>query len=234
MKNWRTLLACLLLVSALYSCKHDPYLATIGTGGVGDTTTVGSGANGAVCFETDILPLLSSGCARSGCHDAATHEEGYILDSYNNIMKKGVKAGNASGSKIFEVLLKSGSDRMPPPPNAGFTTAQISLVAKWINEGAKNTTGCNTTKCDTATVTYSKSVAPIINTACLGCHSNALASGGYNFSTHAGVKAAVTNGRLMGSINYLTGFSGMPQGYKLNSCQLATIKKWVDAGALNN
>lgn len=116
-------------------------------------------------------------------------------------MRKGVKAGNAGGSKIFQVLLKSGGDRMPPPPNAGFTTAQISLVAKWINEGAKNTTGCNVTKCDTTTVTYSQSVAPIINTACLGCHSNALASGGYNFSTHAGLKAAVTNGRLMGSIN---------------------------------
>lgn len=143
MKIWNITMACLLMATGLISCEHDPYLATIGGGGSTDTTTVGSGVNGAVCFETDILPLLSSSCARSGCHDATSRAEGYILDSYNNIVKKGVIAGNAAGSKIFKVLVKTGSERMPPPPNAALTTAQISLIAKWINEGAKNTTGCN-------------------------------------------------------------------------------------------
>lgn len=215
---------------ALMGCTHDPYLSTVDPG----TDSTGTGTNGSVCFETDILPLFASGCARSGCHDAATQSDGYVLNSYNNIVKKGIKAGNASGSKIYEVLLQSGSDRMPPPPNAAFTTAQINLIAKWINEGAKNTTGCNTTTCDSSKVTFSATVVPIINNNCIGCHSNTLASGGYNFSSYAGVKAAVTNNRLIGSISYQAGFSAMPQGSKLSDCQVALIKKWVTAGAPNN
>lgn len=221
------------VVFALISCKHEPFLPNQGgSGNPADTT--GTGVHGAVCFESDILPMIASGCASTGCHDAATHTEGYVLDSYNNIVKKGIVAGKASSSKLYQVMFASGSDRMPPPPNAAFTTAQKEIFAKWINEGAKNTTNCNVAKCDTAIVTYSKSIAPIMTNNCVGCHSASLANGGYDFSGYNGVKQSVTFGRLLGSINYQPGFSGMPQGYHLDACQLATIAKWVKAGALNN
>lgn len=223
-------------VFALAACQHEPFLTDQnGSGNPTDTSgTGGTGVNGAICFESDILPMIASGCAKSGCHDAITHEEGYVLDSYNNIMKKGIVPGRASSSKLYQVLSASGSDRMPPPPNAAFTTAQKNLFAKWINEGAKNTTNCNVAACDTTTVTYSKSIAPIMTNNCVGCHSSSLANGGYNLSNYTGVKSAVTLGRLLGSINYQPGFSGMPQGYHLNACQKATIAKWVKEGALNN
>jgi hypothetical protein len=68
----------------------------------------------------------------------------------------------------------------------------------------------------------------------VGCHNSSLANGGYNFTTYADLKTAAGNGRLLGSINYLPGFSGMPQGSRLSTCQVATIRKWVQSGALNN
>jgi hypothetical protein len=222
-----------LFVGVLVSCQHEPFSTNTGTPG-GTPPNNGTGPAGTVCFESDILPIFNSSCAKSGCHDATTRADGYVLDSYNNIIKKGIVAGNATKSKIYEVLFKSGFDRMPQPPNPALTAAQSALIAQWINEGAKNTTNCNSAVCDTANVTYQKSVWPIVQISCLGCHSNSLANGGYNFSNYAGLKSAVDKGRLLGSINYQPGFSGMPQGFNLNACQLATIKKWVHAGALNN
>lgn len=226
----RTALVSLASMLLLMACKHEPFVDPNGGTTGGGTTPPAA----AVCFETDVLPLFIASCARAGCHDATTRAEGYVLDSYANIVKKGLKAGSASASKLFTVLNASGTDRMPPPPNAALTADQKKLIENWINEGAKNTTNCATATCDTSNVTFSKSVLPIINNACLGCHNNSLASGGYNFSTYTGVKASVTAGRLMGSINYTPGFSGMPQGAKLSACHINTIRKWVDAGALNN
>lgn len=222
-----------LFVGVLVSCQHEPFSTSTGTPG-GTPPNNGTGPAGTVCFESDILPIFNSSCAKSGCHNASSAKDGYVLDSYNNIVKKGIVPGVASKSKIYEVLFESGSDKMPQPPNPALTAAQTELIFQWINEGAKNTTNCNTAVCDTVNVTYQKSVWPIVQTNCLGCHNNSLANGGYNFSNYDGLKSAVNKGRLLGSINYQTGFVGMPQGSRLNPCQVATIRKWVQAGALNN
>ena len=66
-----------------------------------------------ICFENDILPVFQSYCAKSGCHDATTASDGYVLDSYANIISKEVEPGNAAGSKIYRVLTEDGDDRMP-------------------------------------------------------------------------------------------------------------------------
>ena len=38
------------------------------------------------CFTRDILPVIISHCATTGCHDAITHKEGYNYTTYANIM----------------------------------------------------------------------------------------------------------------------------------------------------
>ncbi len=117
MKFQSQVLLLFAVVFAFISCEHEPFLTDQGgSGNPTDTTQPGgTGVNGTICFESDILPMISSGCAKAGCHDAITHEEGYVLNSYNNIMKKGIVAGKASSSKLYQVLFASGSDRMPPP-----------------------------------------------------------------------------------------------------------------------
>jgi hypothetical protein len=90
--------------------------------------------------------------------------------------------------------------------------------------------------CDTATVTYSASVAPILSASCVnGCHSGASPSGGISLITYADVKTQVNNGKLWGAVSHAAGYSPMPKNSsKLSSCSLAKIKKWIDAGAPNN
>jgi hypothetical protein len=207
----------------LYSCTHDPF--------VPDPNNP-TGAK--LCFETTVLPLFTSNCALAGCHSATSANDGYVLDSYANIIKKGIKPGSAAQSKIYEMLFKSGSDRMPPAPHPGLTAAQKSTIGQWINEGALHTQNCAANTCDTSAVSYSKSVAPILLANCVGCHNSVLAGAGYNLSGYAGVKEVVNFGRLLGTINYQPGFVGMPQGGRLTPCEIAIITKWVKAGAPNN
>lgn len=91
------------------------------------------------------------------------------------------------------------------------------------------------TACDTAVVTYSGSVVPVLLSNCISCHSGSAPSGGISLATYAAVKTQVDNGKLWGSVSHTSGFSPMPKNAsKLNTCSLAKIKKWIDAGAPNN
>ena len=95
------------------------------------------------------------------------------------------------------------------------------------------------TTCDTLNVTYSKSVQPIIQTWCLGCHSNQQVSegagGGNHLEGYANLRVFALNGRLVGAVEHLPGYSPMPKyGNKLNDCDVSTIRIWVQKGALNN
>jgi hypothetical protein len=90
--------------------------------------------------------------------------------------------------------------------------------------------------CDTTNVTFSGTVNNLLTSyGCLGCHSGSAPSGGFVLSSHAAVKAKVTDGRLVGAINHHPGFSPMPQGgAKMNQCDIDKIEAWVTAGAPNN
>ncbi len=221
------LILCSLII---YSCKHDIPLNTYEAPITGGTQTCSTDT---VYFQNKILPLLNSGCAMSGCHDAITHKEGVNLTSYSKIMSTGgVRPGYPANSKLYTVLSKSGSDRMPPPPAAAFTTAEKALINKWILQGAFNNS-CN--DCDTTMFTYSGAVAPVMNTYCKGCHNPSSLGGGIDVSTYAAVKSITLNGKLMGSIKHSAGYIAMPQGStKLSDCRIEQIQKWITAGTLNN
>jgi cytochrome c5 len=218
-----------MLCSALLvfdSCIHDPFVDPV------DPPVIsGCVYNGEICFESSVLPIFVSSCARSGCHDALTHEEGYILNSYSNILREGITPGSATSSKLYEVLFESGEDQMPP--DGSLTQAQKDSIKLWINQGAKNTTNCNCS-CDDTQFTYAAIIQPLINTFCVGCHKPGSLSGNIDLSTHANVKLQANNGNLLGSITHTLGYTPMPPGGKLEDCQISQIQKWIDAGALNN
>lgn len=210
------------------ACKHEPLPA------IPVTPDPVTGGTNEVCFQSDILPLFQSNCAKSGCHDAASHQGEYVFDSYANIIRKDIRPGDATGSKVYKVLFENGNDRMPPPPNADLTAQQKALIGRWINEGAKNTVSCGFS-CDSTQFKYGANVSVILSTYCLGCHSGGSPSAGINLSTYAGVNQVAVSGRLVGAVTHAPGYAAMPNGgNKLSDCQIAQIKKWVAAGALNN
>ena len=89
---------------------------------------------------------------------------------------------------------------------------------------------------DAANIRYSTTINTILTSyGCAGCHGNIAPSDGITLTTHAGIKAVATDGRLLGAINHAPGFAPMPQGAaKMNACDIKKVKAWIDAGAPNN
>jgi uncharacterized membrane protein len=217
-------------IAMAWGCKHE----ILPDPGTGTPVTPGTPGSTEICFESEVLPIFQSNCAKAGCHDATTHKEGLVLNNYSNIMRNGIVPGNATASTLYKVLYASGESKMPPNGNTPLTDAQKITIGVWINQGAKNTTNCGTV-CDANAFAYTANVKPIMTTYCTGCHSGSNASKGIDLSTAAGVKTAASNGRLIGAITHLSGYVAMPQGgAKLNDCQIAVIQKWIAAGAPNN
>ena len=92
----------------------------------------------------------------------------------------------------------------------------------------------NRITCDTAIVTYSGSVSPILTAYCIGCHAGPNAANGIKLDTRASVVLA-GSARLLGAINHSAGHSPMPKnGAKLSDCSIAKIRIWLANGAPDN
>ncbi len=89
--------------------------------------------------------------------------------------------------------------------------------------------GGNNTNCDTANMTYSTHVKPILQNECTSCHAASNASGGIILDTYNGAKIVAENGKLIGAISHANGFIPMPLGRsKLSNCNINTISAWVN------
>ena len=97
---------------------------------------------GQVDYNSEIQPILNSKCVQ--CHG---NSAGLNLGTYDNIM-----AGSNNGAVIIpfdyvnsELWQRVDSGQMPPGNN-DMTSAEVNLVAQWINEGALEvpvpSTGC--------------------------------------------------------------------------------------------
>lgn len=218
-----------------YACQHQVSTpSTQGTSGqISDDLqqAINNDKAAPVCFESDVLPIFQSSCAKSGCHDVASHKEGYVLDSYKHIMQgEGIVPGKPFESEIFQKIY---SGEMPPRGNTPLTDAQLKTIGRWIKQGAQNTTNCG--GCDTSQYTYGATISVIMQTNCTGCHSGTNPSGGINLSTYSGVQTVALNGRLVGAVTHAPGYSPMPKGAAmLSDCNITQIEKWVNAGAPNN
>ena len=215
--------ALLFILMIPMSCQHQAYVVPVSQR-TGDPT---------LCFDSDILPIFISQCAKAGCHDAGEHEKGYILDSYDNIIKKGITPGNALGSTIYKSLVGYTEESMPqdaPPLSAD----QITLIKRWIDAGALRDSNC-ALPCDSNNYAYSTSVKPLMDKYCIGCHSGSSPQGSLTLNSYDAVKNAVINKNLVKCINYETGYSAMPKGgLHLTVCQVTQIEKWVAANMPNN
>jgi hypothetical protein len=236
---------CLIMLALQnWSCKHSPIIPIDDDMMPIDTMPMDTTPGGIPCdplvvyFNQDVLPILNSNCAFSGCHDAASAENDVILESYEDVIATAdVEPFNLDESKIYKVLVENDiEDRMPPSPNSPLSPDQIQIIAQWILQGAENLT-CDPSlsECDTIDVSFANAVQPLIVSHCQGCHSGSAPSGGIDLSEYNGVKNVADNGKLIGAISWEAGFEKMPQGGdKLSECDIAKVQSWIDDGALNN
>lgn len=251
MKKISTAILVLLIIAGFYACTHKPFLqstpivthhdSTTHTTttdsthtNTNDTTQPQDVVDTSVCFARDILPMLQASCAMSGCHSASSAHKGYVYTSYATIMKQGIVVGNANASATYAYCYNG---KMAQSPIPKLDSTKLSLLKRWINNGAHNDTDC-AVNCDTTKFTFAAAIVPILSNSCYSCHATSAAKtagGNIILDTYAGVLAQAQNGKLLGDIQHATGFNYMPLGTaQLTPCKITQISKWIAAGAQNN
>ncbi len=226
--------AILLFIS---SCKTDPVIPIGGVSTEGPTV-IDPGdespcTNGEISFQHQVLPIMVSACAYSGCHDVVSAEDGIVLNNYENVIKE-VTPNDPNNSELYESIIETDPDDiMPPPPASPLTSNQINIIKDWINQGAKNT-DCGTPYDSTAS-SFSVDIFPLITDYCVGCHNSNRSDGNVDIDSHAKVIPYITNGSFMATVRHEALYPKMPpSGSQLSTCRISQIQKWIDEGALDN
>lgn len=223
-----SLLGTIAIMLGAISCQHDPFLSDtpVPTGAPCDPDTI--------YFEKDILPILASNCATSGCHDNATHAEGIYMTSYAKIMYSGgITAYHSDNSRLYRSI---SHNSMPAGGIGPLTDRQKTLIRNWIDQGARNI-ACDemATDCVVDNVSFSQTIFPIMQDNCKGCHSGHNPSKGLRLQVYQDYVDIANNGKLIGTMAHITGYSPMPQyAPKVSDCKLSQIQAWIDAGTPNN
>ncbi len=102
-----------------------------------------SGAEGAepVRFARDILPILSDHCFHCHGQDEKTRAAGLRLDTAAGALRETdrvIVPGQSAASELLRRIVSADPAEMMPPPSAKRrpTAAQVTLVRRWIDEGA--------------------------------------------------------------------------------------------------
>jgi hypothetical protein len=182
-----------------------------------------------VYFNQTILPLITSNCAMSGCHDAISHKEGVILTDYAHIRAYS-STTNPAGSSLYRSIVTGYM-----PPKGPLASAQMASLLKWMQQGAKNNSCVASGTCVATNVSFATTVLPTLRTNCTGCHSGTTPSAGIDLNSYATVKVQAANGKLVGSISHAAGYIAMPSAtVSISACEISPIKAWVTEGTLNN
>lgn len=96
--------------------------------------------NATVSFAKDIAPILVENC--NGCHiDGRRASGGLRMDSFAQLQRGGdsgeiINGRDAGGSLLVMKLKGESGQRMPAGGRPALATEEISLITKWIQEGA--------------------------------------------------------------------------------------------------
>jgi len=94
----------------------------------------------AVDYESEVRPLLAKRCV--GCHGPAVQMSHLRLDQKASVLKGGesgvpaVEPGSAAKSLLIRYVSGSDPKLVMPPNGPRLTAEEVSLLSKWIDEGA--------------------------------------------------------------------------------------------------
>jgi hypothetical protein len=94
-----------------------------------------------VSFSNDIIPIFTTNCAMSGCHEGSSPGGNLNLSAvsaYSQLSKKGsgyINVSNPTYSVLYSSLV-SGSP--PMPPSGSISSCDLQLIKNWMSQGGKN------------------------------------------------------------------------------------------------
>jgi hypothetical protein len=93
-----------------------------------------------VDYSREVQPILTTHCY--ACHgpDEGKRKAKLRLDQRDAALKKAVKPGDPAHSPLIERIVSDDPDELMPPPSSKkdrLTAAQIDVLRRWIDQGAK-------------------------------------------------------------------------------------------------
>ena len=93
-----------------------------------------------VDFHQDVAPILREYCV--GCHNNDDLEGELSVETFKLLMKGGengtpIKGGDQAESQLTKVITKQAKPYMPPRREPQLSAAQIDIILRWIDQGAK-------------------------------------------------------------------------------------------------
>ena len=107
-----------------------------------------------VSFENDVRPVLNRYCV--GCHTQEDPEGGYVMETYQQLMKGGehgtaITPGVTDSSRLLLMLQAKLQPSMPPEGEPRPTESEIETLVKWIEQGAVGPQGAPSLKAEPIT-----------------------------------------------------------------------------------
>jgi hypothetical protein len=93
-----------------------------------------------VSFKTDVQPILTTNCAKSGCHVAGGQTPNLAADAaYDNLTGLGyvdpADSANPAQDNLYKILTSSTGYM---PKSGKLSSHDINLIYTWIKQGAHN------------------------------------------------------------------------------------------------
>jgi hypothetical protein len=83
-----------------------------------------------ISFQTEILPLITTNCSTSGCHNSSSQAAGYVFSSHANI---------SFNHEIIRRVMNHEAGISPMPiGQPKLTSEQIQSFVCWIEQGVLN------------------------------------------------------------------------------------------------
>jgi formylglycine-generating enzyme required for sulfatase activity len=208
-----------------------------------------SSSQASVDFESEIKPVIESACLH--CHNAAQADGELRLDSLDAALTGGehgaaIITGDPAKSSFYtRTVLPADHEEIMPPDGPPLDESQTSRLRKWIEEGAK---WPKEAKLEVRPrIDFVEHVQPILEAACLSCHSGETPEGEFSLVTH---QAALESGSNPPSIvpfkpeeSSLYALTIVPKddptlmppvdkGGPLEKSAMETLRNWIAQGAI--
>lgn len=172
-----------------------------------------------VSFYKKIRPILQAKC--HGCHQPAKAKGDYVMTSFDRLLKGGedgaaVEPGKPEQSNLIKrILLPHGEKEAMPPKDGPLPETEISLLQRWIAEGAANDTPSNAVARFDVDHPPIYTLPPVINSLDFSPDGSLLAIAGFHEILLHKADGSGPVARLIGLSDRITSVRFSPDGSKI-------------------
>ncbi len=172
-----------------------------------------------ISYFTQIRPILQASC--QGCHQPAKSQGDYVMTSFDAMVAGGesgevaIEPGDPSASLLMARITPVDGEAEMPPEGPPLADAEIDLIRRWVEQGAKDDTPENVTRRYDAENPPIYRRPPVVTSLDYSPDGRMLASSGFHEVFLLAADGSVQVGRLIGLSERIESVRFSPDGAML-------------------